>query len=196
MKIISLAIVCAAAISPFAAMTPELDSVPLDSPALVDPEPKKYADLIGPTAPTQPVDVGAQEDVAEVRQTILDTFDYTRTHLKGQAESYSSEGALEFWSSGGLLNEIKTQASDEAYDIFTCRAKHIHVISLGAGVAVAHYYSEGAMKPEGLPAVPHYLTRASQVFVKEDGKWKVRSSHWSAVEGGSGTTQTAARTKD
>jgi hypothetical protein len=39
--------------------------------------------------------------------------------------------------------------------------------------------------------VGHYLTRVTQVFVKEDGMWKVRSSHWSAVTGGAGTTQTS-----
>ena len=56
--------------------------------------------------------------------------------------------------------------------------------------AVAMFYSEGAMQPEGSDLVPHYLTRATQVFVKEDGKWKTRASHWSALQGGSGTSQT------
>ncbi len=60
-----------------------------------------------------------------------------------------------------------------------------------APVSVAVYYSEGSMKPKGSPAVNHYLTRATQVFVKEEGQWKIRSSHWSPVAGGSGTTQTA-----
>jgi ketosteroid isomerase-like protein len=47
------------------------------------------------------------------------------------------------------------------------------------------------MKPKGAPAVNHYLTRVTQVFVKEDGKWKIRASHWSPISGGSGTTQTS-----
>jgi hypothetical protein len=40
-------------------------------------------------------------------------------------------------------------------------------------------------------AVSHYLTRVTQVLVKEAGKWKIRSSHWSAITGGSGTSQAA-----
>ena len=55
----------------------------------------------------------------------------------------------------------------------------------------AHYYMEGFLKPKGLEAVPHYLTRVTQVYVKEDGRWKIRSSHWSPLAGGSGTSQTA-----
>ncbi len=77
------------------------------------------------------------------------------------------------------------------WEVFNIQAKHIKVITLVEGqAAVAHYYWEGSMKPKGSPAVNYYLTRASQVFVKEDGKWRIRSSHWSAVTGGSGTTQT------
>ena len=33
-------------------------------------------------------------------------------------------------------------------------------------------------------------------LLKEDGAWKVRSSHWSAVLGGSGTTQTSLQQDD
>ena len=35
-----------------------------------------------------------------------------------------------------------------------------------------------------------FLGINNQVFVKEGGKWKIRSSHWSPISGGSGTTQT------
>ena len=145
--------------------------------------------LIGPALDQDSV-------AAEVKQEILESFEYTRQNLKTRPEDYSSQGALEFWSSGGLLNEVGPNDRIESFEVFSCVAKHIRVIPLGEGVAVAHYYSEGAMQPKGHPGVPHYLTRASQVFVKEDGKWKIRSSHWSAVMGGSGTTQTALQTED
>ena len=39
----------------------------------------------------------------------------------------------------------------------------------------------GTAKPKGAPAVSHYMTRGTQVFVKEDGEWKVRSSHYSPI---------------
>lgn len=135
--------------------------------------------------------VQAQSDTeAEVTQTILDTFAYSRENLKGRADDYSEKGALEFWSSGGLLQEV--DGSPEGFEIFNLTPKHIRVVVLVEGqAAVAHYYSEGSLQPAGAPAVGHYLTRVSQAFVKEGGRWKVRSTHWSAVTGGSGTTQTA-----
>ena len=57
--------------------------------------------------------------------------------------------------------------------------------------AVAHFYAEGSMKPKGYPATSNYLVRVTSVYVKENGAWKLRSDHYSAVLGGGGTTQTA-----
>jgi hypothetical protein len=37
--------------------------------------------------------------------------------------------------------------------------------------------------------VTDYLTRVTQILVMEDGRWKVRSSHFSPLMGGSGTYQ-------
>jgi len=128
----------------------------------------------------------------QVRQVIMDGNAYVQEHLQDQADTYSKDGALEFWSSGGLLNEISGSGRGDQYESFNATSKYIRVISLAGGqVAVAMFYSEGSFKPKGYPAVDHYLTRVTQVFVKEDGKWKVRASHWSPVNGGSGTSQTA-----
>jgi hypothetical protein len=129
----------------------------------------------------------------EITQLILDNSAYSNTNLKDVADSYSKAGSLEFWSSGGLLQQVPPGGAPvRDWDAFSLKAKHIHVITLVEGeAAVAQYYSEGAMKPKGSPAVPHYLTRVTEVYVKEDGKWKVRAAHWSAVTGGSGTSQTS-----
>jgi hypothetical protein len=127
----------------------------------------------------------------EVTQAIIESSRYTNANLKGEEGAYSRHGALEFWSSGGLLQEIPANTRPESWDAINITPKNITVITLVEGqAAVAQYYSEGMMKPKGAPAVNHYLTRVTQVFVKEDGKWKVRASHWSAVTGGGGTTQT------
>ena len=134
---------------------------------------------------------GQSQTEQEVTQTILESAEYITTNLRGQTDGYSQHGALEFWSSGGLLHEIPPSGRPDAFDAINITPKHIKVISLVEGqAAVAHFYSEGTIKPKGAAAVSNYLTRVTQVFVKEDGKWKVRSSHWSAVTGGSGTTQT------
>ena len=107
------------------------------------------------------------------------------------ADEYSANGALEFWSSGGLMQKIEPAGRPDKYDYMKIDFKHIEVIVLvPKKAAVAMYYSEGSMKPEGAPAVSHYLTRVTQVLVKEGGTWKIRASHWSPVSGGSGTTQT------
>ncbi len=105
---------------------------------------------------------------------------------------YSKDGALEFWSSGGLLNEVGIEGRINEFDSFNMNVKHIEVIILvPKKAAVAMYYSEGSMTPEGANPVGHYLTRVTQVFVKENGEWKVRASHWSPIAGGAGTSQTA-----
>jgi hypothetical protein len=49
------------------------------------------------------------------------------------------------------------------------------------------------MQPKGLPAVPNYRTRVTQVFVKEEGDWKIRAAHWSPLMGGAGTSQTVIK---
>ena len=127
----------------------------------------------------------------EVTQTIIASNEYTVKNLKTSIDDYSAKGALEFWSSGGLLQEIAPNRPADEYEAFALTPKHIRVLTLVDGqAAVAHYYAEGSMKPKGAAAVAHYLTRVTQVFVKEGGKWKVRSSHFSPIAGGSGTSQT------
>tara|TARA_B100001113_G_C20831247_1_gene501178 strand:- start:199 stop:660 length:462 start_codon:yes stop_codon:yes gene_type:complete len=129
-------------------------------------------------------------DAEEIKRTIEDDFAYLNKNKRSKNE-YSKNGALEFWSSGGLLHEIDASGRPETYDEVNLSPKHIEVLVLAPGkAAAAFYYSEGSLKPKGSAGVDHYLTRVSQTFVKEGGKWKTRSSHWSPVKGGSGTSQT------
>ena len=127
----------------------------------------------------------------EVAQTVLASSEFSNKNLKNNLDDYSSKGALEFWSSGGLLQEIAPTGRADEYEAISITPKNIRVITLVEGqAAVAHFYAEGSIKPKGSAAVGHYLTRVTQVFVKEGGKWKIRSSHWSPIAGGSGTSQT------
>ena len=133
----------------------------------------------------------------EVRQTILDSYVETNRTNKGNADDYSREGAIEFWSSGGLMQEVTRDDDGGEYEEFNINAFHIKVTTLVPGeVAVAHFYAQGSMKPKGAPRVSNYFTRAMQVFVKEGGAWKIRSSHWSPVLSGSGTSQTSLQEED
>ena len=125
----------------------------------------------------------------EIKQLIIEDKAYTSKNLQSKPNSLSKEGSLEFWSSGGLL--VTVPQDDRVFDVFNLHAKHIKVIEINANTAVALYYQEGNVKPKGGEMNNHYLTRVMQVFVKEDGGWKIRAAHWSPLTGGKGTSQTA-----
>jgi hypothetical protein len=131
----------------------------------------------------------------EVMQTIIESYDYINTNLHARQYNYSQQGALEFWSSGGLLHQISPTGRPEEFDAFNIRPKHIRVTALVEGqAAVAHFYAEGSMTPRGASAVNNYLVRVTQVLVKEAEGWKIRSAHYSPIMGGSGTSQTGVTT--
>jgi hypothetical protein len=135
----------------------------------------------------------AQSDTEkEVTQAVVERWEYRNANLKDLVDGTSEHGALEFWSSGGLLQEFAPDVKPGEYDVHNVYPKHIKVITLVEGqAAVALYYLEGSMKSKGGPLVNNYLTRATAVYVKEDGEWKRRSGHWSPITGGSGISQTA-----
>ena len=130
-------------------------------------------------------------DVEDIENLIMKNHQYFTKNKRG-ADEYSKLGALEFWSSGGLMQKVESTERPEEYDIANIEPKHIEVIVLvPKKAAVAMYYSEGSLKPKNSAAVGHYLTRVTRAYVKEDGQWRIRASHWSPVMGGSGTSQTS-----
>ena len=130
-------------------------------------------------------------DVEDIENQIMKNNEYFTKNKRG-ADEYSKLGALEFWSSGGLLQTVESTERPEEYDVASIKPKHIEVIVLvPKKAAVAMYYSEGSLKPKNSASVGHYLTRVTRVYVKEDGQWRVRASHWSPIMGGSGTSQTS-----
>lgn len=133
----------------------------------------------------------ASADTAEeVRAAIMEGIEYANKNLEDAPDTVAKEGSAEFWSSGGLMQWVPADGPLSEYEYQTLTPKHIEVITLVEGqAAVAMYYTEGRFKAKGGAAVDNYLTRATQVYVKEDGKWKVRAAHWSPIAGGSGTNQ-------
>ena len=142
--------------------------------------------------PTAAVGQASVEDA--VRQTILDQYAFQRENLRDMPGTYSQEGSVEFWSSGGLLQQIPTDVEPREYEFNTLTVKHITVIPLSADAAVAHMYVEGSVQMKGLQPVPNYLTRSTLVMVLENGDWVTRAAHWSPIQGGAGTNQTAETT--
>ena len=131
---------------------------------------------------------GDKEDIIKQIMASNDYVNKTKTNMS----EYSKDGALEFWSSGGLLHEVGPDGRSDEYESFNMNIKHVEVLILvPKKAAVAMYYSEGSMTPKGSKPVGHYMTRVTQAFVKENGEWRVRASHWSPIMGGAGTSQTA-----
>lgn len=139
------------------------------------------------------VPLSATADTAEeVKMAIKERSAYSNENLKEAPDTVSKEGSVQFWSSGGLMQWVPEDGRLDEYDFQTITPKHIKVVTLVEGqAAVAMYYSEGGFQRKGGKPVTGYLTRVTEVFVKEDGAWKVRAAHWSPVAGGSGTNQNA-----
>jgi hypothetical protein len=141
-----------------------------------------------------PPKVRCQSTVEEgIRQAVLDQYASVRESLVDTSAVYSSEGALSFWSSGGLLQEVGQQDAPERFDSYSVFPKHIQVIPLSENSGVAQFYAEGSYKPMDGDPVAHYLTRATHVYVLEGGLWKLRAVHFSPVLGGSGTHATSVK---
>ena len=134
------------------------------------------------------------DTATEVRQVILDHMAHMNQELNQDPMRLSKDGSKEFFSSGGLLNYLDRTSGGNTFEMFEGSIKHIEVVVLVEGqAAVAHFYQEAMMKPTGLPAVPNYRTRVTQIFVKEEGDWKIRAAHWSPLMGGAGTSQTVIK---
>ena len=134
------------------------------------------------------------DTATEVRQVILDDLAHANQELNQDPMRLSKDGSKEFFSSGGLLNHLDRTSGGNTFEMFEGSIKHIEVVVLVEGqAAVAHFYQEAMMQPTGLPAVPNYRTRVTQVFVKEEGDWKIRAAHWSPLMGGAGTSQTVIK---
>ena len=130
-------------------------------------------------------------DKEDIIKQIMASNDYVNKNNTNMSE-YSKDRALECWSSGGLLHEVGPGGRSDEYESFNMSIKHVEVLILvPKKAAVAMYYSEGSMTPKGSKPVGHYMTRVTQAFVKENGEWRVRASHWSPIMGGAGTSQTA-----
>ncbi len=139
----------------------------------------------------QPV-VGLADTASEITAEIVNSNAYVKKNLKDMDSGISSKGSLQFWSSGGLIQNVPANSPVATYKSFSLTPKHIEVVVLEEGKsAVAMYYAEGSFHETGSEPVAHYMTRITEVFVKEDGKWKLRAAHYSPIAAGSGTQQTA-----
>jgi hypothetical protein len=133
--------------------------------------------------------VAATADLeADVRAAVFAAYALRGDDLVDAREGIAAEGAMQFWSSGGLMLVSKPDDPPIEYESFNVQPKHIEVIKLSDDAAAVLYYAEGSMQPKGRPVVSRYLTRVMEVYVLEDGAWKARAGHWSPLQGGGGTS--------
>ena len=126
------------------------------------------------------------DTASEITAEIVNANAYVRENLKDMDTGISSKGSLQFWSSGGLVQAVAADAPVGSYESFSLTPKHIQVVVIEEGKsAVAMYYSEGSFHEKGNQPVAHYMTRITEVYVKEDGKWKTRAAHYSPIAAGS-----------
>lgn len=136
-------------------------------------------------------EVRAAMDAQEVREMIREMAVAANRDNRPRAV-VADEGSLEFWSSGGLLHLVSSEEVMPRFEDRNLVPKHIEVVSLVPGEAVvAMFYEEGTAMVAGSPAIDHFLTRVTEVFVKQDGEWRLRAAHASPMRGGRGTTSTA-----
>ncbi len=136
--------------------------------------------------------IALADTAAEIKQEIIDNNAYARENKKDKEGGIAKQGAVEFWSSGGLVQFVAPDSPISEYESFSLTAKHIEVVVLDEGKsAVAMYYAEGSFHEAGSEPVAHYMTRITEVFVKEGNKWVIRAAHYSPIAGGSGTRQTS-----
>ncbi len=107
--------------------------------------------------------------------------------------TFHPDGTWQATSQGGLWalqspEEAKSQIEDSP-NTLNFRPHHIEVTIVGKNkdVAYTNYYLVGKITgPDGKVIVENYRTRASETYVKENGKWKVIGEHYSPLYGGSG----------
>jgi len=74
------------------------------------------------------------------------------------------------------MQYVSADSPGGTWDSYALTPKYIKVVTLVEGqAAVAMYYSEGSFQENGQKLVSHYMTRVTDVYVKEGGKWKLRA---------------------
>ena len=133
---------------------------------------------------------GKENVVAAIEQTWKDIAlknPNTEQHRHPNGSWYaSSKGGLWNWN---IPNEESFRPAIDGPNTLDIKPRHINVTIVGEKQDVAYttYYLVGKiLDAESRVIVKDYRTRASQVWVKLDGKWVVIGDHYSPLYGGGG----------
>ena len=127
----------------------------------------------------------ATDDVLELVQQIWEARnnnDYkTQRDLMSDGIHFNanSNGTFFYAQEKQSLAEIEEDLSGE-YDV---TVMYPNAAQLSETVVLARYYLEGSISADG-NTVSNYRTRVSHIWVKEGGKWKSKSWHFSPLHNG------------
>tara|TARA_A100001011_G_C13575636_1_gene542196 strand:- start:91 stop:498 length:408 start_codon:yes stop_codon:yes gene_type:complete len=108
----------------------------------------------------------------EIRDNVKANIAHTNKMMSQDPTRISKYGSKEFFSSGGLLNTIQRDNDASDFEYFSGSVKHIEVVVLVEGqAAVAHYYQEAVMKPQGVTGSAQ-LPNSGHTGIRERG-WYV-----------------------
>ncbi len=116
-------------------------------------------------------------------QNAKDWGRFVGTLFSGGTMNGDSNGS--FWyEREATIAAVKQGQSPKDEFNFTPRYIEVDVLEKGK-VAVAYYYLVGSYNIDGLQK-SNYRTRVSQIFVTENGNWKVKAGHYTPLHSGSG----------
>lgn len=115
------------------------------------------------------------------------------SNKKVNSSTIFTKGVWQARSDGGLWDfltpdEVETLINDSPNNL-RFRPYHVEVGIIGQNkdVAYANYYLVGTITgPNRKVIASNYRTRASDIFIKENGKWVTVSMHYSPLHGGMG----------
>ena len=131
-------------------------------------------------------------DESDVTKAVKLHWEYSNNkEWDSYAKSMHSEGTLNGDSNGSFwymqestVSAVSQCLSTDDEQIFTPKYIEVEILEKGK-VALAYYYLVGSYSINGVQK-NDYRTRVSQVFLKEKGKWKVKSGHFTPLHSGSG----------
>ena len=136
--------------------------------------------------------VSIADTADEIKAMIIQDHADVHKNLADKNDGYSKHGSVEFWSIGGLIQYVQANAPIANWKNYSLTPKHIEVVTLVEDqTAAVIYYSEGLFHETNQSLVSHNIARVTDVYVREDGKWKLRAAHYSPIAAGQGTGQTS-----
>ena len=131
-------------------------------------------------------------DESDVTDAVNLHWEYSNNKDWGNyAKSMHSKGTLNGDSNGSFwymqestVSAVSQGLSSGDEQNFTPKYIEVEILEKGK-VALAYYYLVGSYSINGVQK-NDYRTRVSQVFIKEKGKWKVKSGHFTPLHSGSG----------